>query len=101
MWPNLRRAVNTKISQQPPTFLNIPKEIESAIHGKELNLEVPLHSSFIFLCVFALMESFRSRGEKGEEVLFVTVNIAKPQGVTCSVFWDPESSKGYASGDPL
>lgn len=42
---------NTKISQQPLTFLNIPKEIESAIHGKELNLEMPLHSSFIFLCV--------------------------------------------------
>lgn len=34
-----------------PRSLNILKKIESAIHGKELNLEMPLHSYFIFECV--------------------------------------------------
>lgn len=51
MWPNLRRDVKSKVGQQLPMFLNIAQGLESAIHGKKLNLEMPLHSYLVCVCV--------------------------------------------------
>lgn len=49
-----------------PTAHNILKETENPIHGKELNLEMPLHSYYIFECMHTciLMKSFKKKKKK-------------------------------------
>lgn len=90
---------NSKISQQPPTFLHVaqvPQGIKSAVLGKELNVEMPLHSYFVCVCVCVCLNGillFKKKKAVEEEAPFTIVNIAKPWGVIHSLLCDPEPSR--------